>query len=479
MPVEHLTERHKFSPAVLRTLVKRELVTLAAEIVSRDPFARRAAPAAAGHEPSSAQRDALATLDGGKRGDGLSPSRHHRQRQDARLHRAAQASRSRARKDGDRARARDRAHAADRRPLSRRVRRRGRRAAQRAQRRRAVRRMARAARGTQANRRRRALGDLRAAARTSARSSSTKSTSRATSRARRRGITRARSRSCARARRRDRRARQRDAEPRELGERGARRSTRCSRFPSASAAARLPDVDVVDRREASRAAAVRPAAERDAADWLRLVLSEDLEHALSNRLAKKEQSILLLNRRGYAAFVQCETCGFVATCPNCSISLTYHRTPEAARLSLLPPHRGTAARLSALLGRCDAPARPRHAAGRASARRSVSVGAHRAHGRRHDERQMGARRDSRPRRQRRGGHPARHADDRQGIRLSERDARRRRRRGRRHQPAGLSRVRALLSALEPGRGTSGPRTARAAKCSFRRACRTITPSSAR
>ncbi|HEY2165495.1 MAG TPA: DEAD/DEAH box helicase family protein, partial [Gemmatimonadaceae bacterium] len=65
VPVEHLTERHKFSPAVLRTLVKRELVTLAAETVSRDPFARRPAPAARGHEPSPAQREALATLGAG------------------------------------------------------------------------------------------------------------------------------------------------------------------------------------------------------------------------------------------------------------------------------------------------------------------------------------------------------------------------------------------------------------------------------
>ena len=37
---------------------------------------------------------------------------------------------------------------------------------------------------------------------------------------------------------------------------------------------------------------------------------------------------LLLNRRGYASFVQCEACGDVAICPHCSITLTYHRTPE-------------------------------------------------------------------------------------------------------------------------------------------------------
>ena len=41
-----------------------------------------------------------------------------------------------------------------------------------------------------------------------------------------------------------------------------------------------------------------------------------------------EQTILLLNRRGYSAFVQCGDCGDVATCPDCSIALTYHRTPE-------------------------------------------------------------------------------------------------------------------------------------------------------
>jgi primosomal protein N' (replication factor Y) len=93
--------------------------------------------------------------------------------------------------------------------------------------------------------------------------------------------------------------------------------------------ARLPAVEIVDRREATaKAAASAPSASRDATDWLRFVVSDELERALSERLKNREQSILLLNRRGYSAFVQCAQCGDVATCPNCSISLTYHRTPE-------------------------------------------------------------------------------------------------------------------------------------------------------
>ncbi|HEX3159010.1 MAG TPA: primosomal protein N' [Gemmatimonadaceae bacterium] len=60
----------------------------------------------------------------------------------------------------------------------------------------------------------------------------------------------------------------------------------------------------------------------------RAVLSEELDDALHGCLARGEQSILLLNRRGYASFVQCADCGDVATCPDCSITLTYHRTTE-------------------------------------------------------------------------------------------------------------------------------------------------------
>ncbi len=53
-------------------------------------------------------------------------------------------------------------------------------------------------------------------------------------------------------------------------------------------------------------------------------LSVPLTEALRETLAKKEQSILLVNRRGYNTFVACQSCKHVLTCPNCSISLTYH-----------------------------------------------------------------------------------------------------------------------------------------------------------
>ncbi len=46
---------------------------------------------------------------------------------------------------------------------------------------------------------------------------------------------------------------------------------------------------------------------------------------LNNNLENGKQSILLLNRRGYNTFVTCRTCGDAVACPNCSISLTYHR----------------------------------------------------------------------------------------------------------------------------------------------------------
>ena len=45
---------------------------------------------------------------------------------------------------------------------------------------------------------------------------------------------------------------------------------------------------------------------------------------IRDRLSKKEQTVLMLNRRGYSSFVMCRDCGFVDECPNCDISLTLH-----------------------------------------------------------------------------------------------------------------------------------------------------------
>jgi primosomal protein N' (replication factor Y) len=104
-------------------------------------------------------------------------------------------------------------------------------------------------------------------------------------------------------------------------------------LPDRVGGGRLPAVEVVDLRvgdegrgtgDGRRAAGGEPIRPSP----LEMVLSPPLQEAIADRLAKHEQTILLLNRRGYASFVQCAQCGDVAACPNCSISLTYHRTPE-------------------------------------------------------------------------------------------------------------------------------------------------------
>lgn len=55
------------------------------------------------------------------------------------------------------------------------------------------------------------------------------------------------------------------------------------------------------------------------------ILSPPLLAAMRDRLERGEQTILLLNRRGYSTFVQCRSCGAVWHCPDCNVSLTYHR----------------------------------------------------------------------------------------------------------------------------------------------------------
>ena len=55
------------------------------------------------------------------------------------------------------------------------------------------------------------------------------------------------------------------------------------------------------------------------------MLSDRLFSAITDRLAKKEQTILFLNRRGFSTSLVCSQCGYVCECPNCSVSLTFHR----------------------------------------------------------------------------------------------------------------------------------------------------------
>lgn len=74
----------------------------------------------------------------------------------------------------------------------------------------------------------------------------------------------------------------------------------------------MPQVDIVDMRKELHAGN-------------RTMFSRNLMEKLEDRLLKGEQSVLLLNRRGYSTFVMCRECGHVNKCPHCDIALTYHK----------------------------------------------------------------------------------------------------------------------------------------------------------
>ncbi len=95
-------------------------------------------------------------------------------------------------------------------------------------------------------------------------------------------------------------------------------------LPERVGGGRLPGVDVVDLRHAAKDG--DGAMQR--AGLAKGILSAPLYDAIFETLERGEQSILLLNRRGYSSFIICDDCGDVATCRFCSISLTYHRAPE-------------------------------------------------------------------------------------------------------------------------------------------------------
>jgi len=82
-------------------------------------------------------------------------------------------------------------------------------------------------------------------------------------------------------------------------------------LPSRANNSTMADVEVVDLRE-----------ELEAGN--RTMFSRRLDELIKDRLEKKEQIILFINRRGYAGFISCRKCGLVMRCPHCDVSLTAH-----------------------------------------------------------------------------------------------------------------------------------------------------------
>ena len=71
-----------------------------------------------------------------------------------------------------------------------------------------------------------------------------------------------------------------------------------------------------------------------------VVFSRILIDAIHSRLAKAEQVILFLNRRGYSTSLICQKCGYVASCDECSVSYTYHRSDERIRCHICGADKG-------------------------------------------------------------------------------------------------------------------------------------------
>ena len=80
----------------------------------------------------------------------------------------------------------------------------------------------------------------------------------------------------------------------------------------------MPKVDIVDMRE-------------EFLSGNNSIFSSFMIKRLKECLEKHEQAILFLNRRGYSSHAECRACGFVFTCPNCDVALTYHRFDESLR----------------------------------------------------------------------------------------------------------------------------------------------------
>jgi primosomal protein N' (replication factor Y) len=116
----------------------------------------------------------------------------------------------------------------------------------------------------------------------------------------------------------------------------ARGKYRLLRLPARVDRRPMPVVRVVDLRREGAAG---------------VLLSRPLRAALAERLARREQAVLFLNRRGHSHYTQCRACGFTPECPNCDITLTLHLAPHEWRCHYCG-HRQPG---SALCPACQAP----------------------------------------------------------------------------------------------------------------------------
>lgn len=81
----------------------------------------------------------------------------------------------------------------------------------------------------------------------------------------------------------------------------------------------MPQIQIVDMRALKEKGKPAP------------ILSPQLLAAIEKRIAAQEQTLLLVNRRGFARFIVCEDCGHVSTCPNCDVSLAFHQGARELR----------------------------------------------------------------------------------------------------------------------------------------------------
>ena len=88
-------------------------------------------------------------------------------------------------------------------------------------------------------------------------------------------------------------------------------------LPKRAGAGSLPKVTLVDMKNEVKKG--------------NFILSDILKDKIKEKISRHEQVILLLNRRGYSSMLTCRDCGYVLKCPNCDISLTYHKTSNTNR----------------------------------------------------------------------------------------------------------------------------------------------------